>query len=115
LSTKNVAAEANQLLQQVSTISNPGNNILQAASKLEQLLVVANQAISITLQSDGNTEIAIYKVGQFGKFSNKKIDLKPGKYTIVGSRSGFRDVRKEVTVLAEMSSKTIQIQCDEPI
>ncbi len=67
------------------------------------------------MHSDNQTDVAIYKVGKFGKFSSREIELKPGKYTIVGSRSGFRDVRKVITILADMADKTIQVRCEEPI
>ncbi|MEM7402191.1 MAG: hypothetical protein AAF304_09615, partial [Pseudomonadota bacterium] len=115
LSAKSVAKEAQQLLAKAERLDSPGKKIEQAATKLKQQLELAKQPITITLQSDKHTDIAIYKVGKFGKFSSRQVDLKPGKYTIVGSRKGYRDVRKVVTVLAEMSTKTIQVQCDEPI
>ncbi len=115
LSSKSVSKEAQALLATVDGLDKPGGKIKQAAAKLKQQIALANQPITITLQSDEETDVAIYKIGRFGKFSNKKIELKPGKYTIVGSRNGYRDVRKEVTVLAEMSNKIIQVQCDEPI
>ena len=115
LSTENVANEAKQLLDEIATINNPGSNIEQRATTLKELISIASQPISITLQSDNQTEVAIFKVGKFGKFDQRKVELKMGKYTIVGSRSGFRDVRKVVTVTAEMPSKTIDISCDEPI
>jgi len=115
LSTENVANEAKLLLDEIATINNPGSNIEQRATTLKELISIASQPISITLLSDNQTEVAIFKVGKFGKFDQRKVELKMGKYTIVGSRSGFRDVRKVVTVTAEMPSKTIEISCDEPI
>ena len=115
LSTENVSNEAKQLLDEIATINNPGSNIEQRAATLKELISIANQPISITLQSDNQTEVAIFKVGKFGKFDQRKVGLKMGKYTIVGSRSGYRDVRKVVTVTAEMPSKTVSISCNEPI
>lgn len=115
LSNTQVANEAKQILQEIAAINNPGSNIEQGAVTLKELISLANQPISIILQSDNQTEIAIFKVGKFGKFDRLQVELKMGKYTIVGSRSGFRDVRKVVTVTAEMPSKTIAISCDEPI
>ena len=115
LSTDSVASNAKQLLHEASLLENPGSKIEQSALSLKTLLIQASKPISITLQSDNQTDVAIYKVGKFGKFSSREIELKPGKYTIVGSRSGFRDVRKIVTVLADMTDRTIQVRCDEPI
>ena len=115
LSSKSVAKEATELLAEVNRLKNPGNKIEHAASNLKRQIELANQPITITLQSDKQTDVVIYKVGKLGKFSDKKVVLKPGKYTIVGSRDGYRDVRKEVKILAEMGNKIIQVQCEEPI
>ena len=115
LSSDSVVSDAKQLLNEASLLEHPGSKIEQAAINLKNLLLQASKPISITLRSDNQTDVAIYKVGKLGKFSSLEIELKPGKYTIVGSRSGFRDVRKIVTVLADMADKTIQVHCDEPI
>jgi len=115
LGSEQVANEARQLLQEIAAINNPGSKIQQGAITLKELIQLANQPISITLQSDNQTDIAIFKVGKLGKFDQRKVELKTGKYTIVGSRSGFRDVRKVLTVSTDMQSKTIQVRCDEPI
>ena len=115
LSTDSIAKEARQLLDEVASLDQTGSKIDQSANTLKELLAQANTPISITLQSDNLTDIAIYKVGKLGKFSSYELKLKPGKYTIVGSRTGFRDIRKVVTVLANMDNKTIQVRCEEPI
>ena len=115
LGSEKVANEANQLLQEVSSANSPGSKIEQRAVTLKELILLAMQPVSITLQSDNQTDIAIFKVGKFGKFEQREVGLKIGKYTIVGSRSGFRDVRKVLTVTSDMTNKTIQVRCDEPI
>ena len=115
LGSGQVANEAKQLLEEISSINNPGSKIEQGAITLNELILLAKQPISITLQSDNQTDIVIFKIGKFGKFEQRKIELKIGKYTIVGSRTGFRDVRKVLSVTSDMSSKTISVHCDEPI
>ncbi len=115
LSTNEVAIEAKQLLSEIATLNNPGSKIQQGANTLEDLIQVAKLPVSITIQSDNLTDIVVFKVGKFGKFEQQKLDLKIGKYTIVGSRQGYRDVRKTFTVTANMSDKIILIRCDEPI
>ena len=115
LSSDGVANEAQYLLQEVASISNPGSKITQRADTLKELIQLAMQPVSITLQSDNKTDIAIFKVGKFGKFEQHKVDLKIGKYTIVGARPGFRDVRKTLVVTSDMHNKTVHVHCDEPI
>jgi tetratricopeptide (TPR) repeat protein len=115
LSTDKVAMEAKQLISTIATLDNPGKNIQQGANTLEDLILLAKQPVSITIQSDNLTDIVIFKVGKFGTFEQKKLDLKIGKYTVVGSRQGYRDVRKNFTVTTNMSNKVILVRCDEPI
>ena len=115
LSSDSVANDAKQLLNKIELLDNPGSKIEQGALTLQELLILANRPVSITLQSDNQTDVAIYKVGKFGKFASREVELKPGKYTIVGSRSGFRDVRKVITIMAEMQDTTVQVSCEEPI
>ena len=115
LSTESVANDAQKLLNKAATLNDPGSKIEQAASQLKELLYLAKQPLLITLQSDNQTDVAIYKIGKLGKFSSHSVELKPGKYTIVGSRSGYRDVRKVITVLNDMTNKTIDVRCEEPI
>jgi len=54
-------------------------------------------------------------VGFFGAFERKQVELKPGKYTVTGRRSGFRDVRREITVSPGQAEQIIVIRCLEPI
>ena len=110
-----VATEAHQLLAEITLMDNPGNNIADRATALEELLKLASQPVSITLQSDNQTDVVIFKVGKFGRFENQKIQLKPGKYTVLGSRPGYRDVRKILTVSPYMQTKNFMVQCEEAI
>ncbi len=46
---------------------------------------------------------------RFGTFSKREIELKPGKYTVVGTRPGFRDVRRDVTIAPGRDVQTISV------
>lgn len=115
LSSAQISNQVQVLLQEISSLDNPGNKIIQRVNNLEESLKFSKRPISIILLSDNQTDVVIFKVGKFGQFESMKIDLKPGKYIIVGSRPGFRDVRKILTVAAEMGSNSISIRCQEPI
>ena len=69
----------------------------------------------MTLRSDGETEITLYQVGRLGRFDTQRIMLRPGRYTVVGSRPGYRDVRREFEVLAGRPPGPIDVRCQEPI
>ena len=75
----------------------------------------SSDLVQISLVSDNATQVAIQRVGSFGTFSRREIALKPGKYTVVGTRDGFRDVRRDVTVAPGQDVQTISVSCVEPI
>ena len=58
----------------------------------------AQSPIRLRLESDGQTQVVIYRVGQYGSFATRDVELLPGRYTVVGTRTGFRDVRREVVL-----------------
>lgn len=81
----------------------------------EKVIKDASVLVNVTIQSDNLTDIAVYKIGQFGKLMEKKLTLRPGNYTIVGSREGYRDIRKNVKISASDHSKVIIVECRETI
>jgi len=84
-------------------------------SALQRLVQQAATPIAITLHSDGQTEVAIYHVGRFGSFTEHRLELLPGEYTVVGTRTGYRDVRKQLPVVPGSASVSLLIRCEEPI
>ena len=82
---------------------------------LEARLAEAETPVAVRLQSDGLTDVAIFHVGRQGRFSEKKIELLPRVYTIVGSRNGFRDVRRQLDVPAGAPSLSFDIRCKEAL
>jgi hypothetical protein len=82
---------------------------------LDELVRVAQTTIPVTIESDGLTEVIIYKVGELGSFHHKEVTLRPGTYTIVGNRNGFKDVRQRVKVKAGQDDLRVTVQCSEKI
>jgi len=115
LAEDNVRREAEQLLLRAKAVPNAGPVIRSQVSRLELLLPTFNQPVMLALESDNSTEVAIQRVGFFGAFEKRQVELKPGKYTVTGKRAGFRDVRREITVSPGQSEQTIVIRCLEPI
>ena len=67
-------------------------------ARLQILLPGFDVPVRLEMLSDNATQVQIQRVGTFGSFSKREIELKPGKYTVVGTRPGFRDVRRDVTI-----------------
>ena len=115
LAEDSVRVEAERLLVRAKALPNQGPVIRSQVSRLELLLPTFNQPVMLALESDNATEVAIQRVGFFGAFERREVTLKPGKYTVTGKRSGFRDVRREITVAPGQAEQTIVIRCLEPI
>jgi hypothetical protein len=59
--------------------------------------------------------VSIPSIGVFGSFGRRQIRLKPGTYTVIGTRDGYRAVHQEFTVEPGQQSVTITVTCSEPI
>jgi len=115
LATEAVYRDAQKLLADAKALKNPGPRLQKQIQSLARLLQIAITPVAIQLQSDNQTDITLYRVGHLGYFLSRDIKLKPGRYTAVGTRDGYRDVRREFTVSADNPQQAIVIQCVEKI
>ena len=106
---------ARELLQTAESQMSSGPVLRSQIARLEILLPDFDKPVRLSLVSDNATEVAIQSIGQFGTFAHRDIDLKPGKYTLIGTRNGYRDVRRDITVAPGHTTQTISISCSEPI
>ena len=72
---------------------NLGANLRAKTQRLGTLVDDFSTARAVVLRSDKLTDVTLYRVGRFGRFSEHRLMLRPGEYTAVGSRIGYRDVR----------------------
>ncbi|HEY5667462.1 MAG TPA: hypothetical protein VIV64_12155 [Gammaproteobacteria bacterium] len=110
-----VFADAGGMLEEARAIEQPGPRLSSQAEQLERLMELASTPIPITLISDGLTEVTVYRVGELGQFTSTSLTLKPGNYTAVGYRNGFRDVRKNFSVLPGAANEPVTVICTEAI
>jgi tetratricopeptide (TPR) repeat protein len=115
LSNKNVYQQALLTKKDAMNIKHPGEKLLQQINSINQLMVKAKIPLLVTIESDNQTMVTLYRSGQLGKFTEKELSLTPGEYTLVGSRDGFRDVRQAFILYADESHPTIVIQCRERV
>ncbi len=109
-----VLAQAREVLAAARAVEAPGPVLSQQIAELDRLLAVAMTPVSVTLESDNMTEVTLYKIGRLGVFSTRTLELRPGAYTAVGSRQGYRDVRRTFRV-APGSAAPVVVRCEEPI
>lgn len=115
LSDQVTMQSATQLLLQVTRMQPMGPRLEDQKNELSRLLKRAATPLPVQLISDDATEVAIFKVGQFGTFRSKDLELRPGVYVAVGNRPGYRDVRLEFRVAPESDMQPVVIQCEEQI
>ncbi|BFM08088.1 hypothetical protein [Halioxenophilus aromaticivorans] len=114
LSDDAVYRAAQKDLADAQSLATPGSRMAKQVDQLRSAMKTAQTPVQVTLTSDNQTKVTLYRIGQLGEFEQQSLNLKPGQYVLVGSRAGFRDVRKEFTVQANQQ-QTIDIQCTEPV
>ncbi|MEE8339624.1 MAG: hypothetical protein V3R56_05730 [Xanthomonadales bacterium] len=112
---KAVAEATAKLLRQATTISPRGPLLQQQLAQLEVLLQKANTPIAVILRSDMETEVTLRKVARLGRFHQQELTLRPGTYTAVGTRDGYRDVRRTFTVSHDRMPPAVVVVCTEQI
>ncbi len=115
LSNDDVLESAEQLLSEARSTEPSGPVLRRQIDSLAERLAVATRPIRVELVSDNLTEVTVYRVGRLGRFTQQVLDLRPGTYTVVGSRAGYRDVRRRLTVSPNQSSRPLEVRCEEEI
>lgn len=115
LADEEVYREVTQLLQEARQLGNPGQKLRQQCAVLSELLEQAVTPVAVTFQSNNETDVTLYKVGNFGKFEEKQITLRPGRYVAVGTRAGYRDARVAFVVSAGKAMTPVVVQSEEKI
>ena len=110
-----VLEDARKLRDQAAALPEPGPRLAEQSAELERLLQLAATPLKVELRSDQLTSVTVYRVGALGSFAVKEIELRPGTYTAIGSRDGYRDVRQTFTVLPDRALPPIDVVCSEPI
>jgi len=104
-----------RLYQQALALEHKGALLRRQLQQLNELLQVAQLPVSVLLHSDEATDVTVYKVAHLGTFRRQQLSLKPGTYTAVGVRDGYRDVRQKFTISPNGDNPVIEISCTEPI
>jgi tetratricopeptide (TPR) repeat protein len=104
-----------KVLQDATGIANPGPLLSQQITQLNHALKASQTPIEVTLVSDSNTDVTLFKVARLGSFDKTAVSLKPGRYIVAGSRMGYRDVRIEFTLTDQGLDEPIAVSCTELI
>lgn len=111
LSSDALYQEARNILADAKALSPRGPVLAAAIERMDALLSHHGTPVPVLLRSDGATEVLLSNIGPLGSFSEKRLELRPGAYTLIGSRDGCQDVRTEISVQPSMAP--VEIRCKE--
>ena len=106
---------AQGIAKQAEGISGAGPQLTSKTQQLVQLIAVAMTPVQVRIRSDQMTDVMIYRVGRLGLVSERALMLRPSIYTVVGTRAGYRDVRREIEVTPSANELVVTIQCVEAL
>ena len=86
----------------------------QQTTELSDLLTWAKTPVTITLTSDSQTDVTLLRVKRLGTFGSTQLTLRPGSYTALGVRNGYRDVRINFDIKPG-GETVIDVRCQEAI
>lgn len=102
------------LLNEARAIGTPGPVLAEQIAMLDRALRYAQTPVDIVLVSDDLTDVTLLRVKRLGHFPETRLSLRPGRYTALGIRNGYRDIRVEFEVKPGELQR-IDVRCDESI
>ena len=103
------------LIEEIEEIEPKGPQLKERFGRLVRIVGAAQIPLKIIIESDTFTDVAVYKVGKIGRFETRELSLRPGTYTIVGTRDGYQDVRKKLIIKPGQRSLRVTIRCEVKI
>ena len=113
LSSATFLQEAEAALARARAITPASPGLDARIAELADTLGLYATPVAVTLRSDNATRVTVSSVGVIGTFTERTLELRPGAYTIMASRDGFRDARTRIVVRANMPP--VDIRCTETL
>ena len=115
LSEAKVFSHAQDVLKQAGGLPRKGPVLMKQIETVTGLMEVARVPVRVRLESDSITNVVMFKVGRLGNFQSHELELIPGSYTVVGTRSGYRDVRQNFVVTPGREPPAVVVRCEDKI
>lgn len=111
LSSPKLFDQAKEILVRAERLEPRGSVLAQQIAEVSNLIRVYSTPVQVTFRSDNITNVTVSTVGVLGTFDEKQLVLRPGAYTVIGSRDGCRDIRTSILVRPDM--QPVDIRCTE--
>jgi tetratricopeptide (TPR) repeat protein len=115
LAASAVRASADQAIARAQAVAAPAPVLVAQVAKVRELLAPYAIQAQVQLSSDNSTRVFIATLGDLGVFLTREVLLYPGRYTVVGTRAGYRDVRLELNVAPGQRLIALSVLCSERI
>tara|TARA_Y100001936_G_scaffold211393_1_gene218846 strand:- start:2530 stop:3951 length:1422 start_codon:yes stop_codon:yes gene_type:complete len=115
LSDSSILSQAKNVIKRAEYFSRYSAEIKRKIKKLNNLIILFNRLIPVTVMSDSMTYIKVRGIGKLGRISHKIIHLKPGNYIFEGVREGFKSKLLEILIPYDQNNYSVNIICDESI
>jgi hypothetical protein len=99
-------AQATELPYQAPTLTALMENV-------RELLTSYRDPVDVAFLSDNAIEISLSNIGRLGRFTQRTLTLRPGVYTLRGSKDGCRDIYTNITVLPDMPA--VEVFCTDTL
>jgi serine/threonine protein kinase/tetratricopeptide (TPR) repeat protein len=107
--------QAARIVEALAAVQEVGPKTKRLHDDLAEQVRLADTPVRVVLQSDERTTVEVYRVKQCGTFSTMALELRPGDYTVVGFRNGYKDVRLTLRVRPGNETMTLRVACTEPL
>ena len=105
---------AQETLDEAQKVPSPGARLQRQIMAASATIDYATTPVTIEMNSDGLTDITVLRVQRLGLIQQQILTLRPGTYTAVGMRNGFRDVRIQFEVKPGQLN-AVDVRCVEAI
>lgn len=113
LSSDETFEEAKETLETAQIHRGHSDEYDKLLNSFTELVNYAGTELPVVLLSDDATEVTLTTRHRIGSFQRHELSLRPGRYTLHGSRDGWVDIRKTFIVRREMDP--VSIVCEERI
>lgn len=113
LSSTELFDQARDILAKAELLDPRGAKLSEQIEAVTSLIRTYSTPVDVTFRSDNLTQVTLSTIGRLGVFAEKQLRLRPGAYTVIGSRDGCRDVRANIIVRPEM--QPVDIRCNEKL
>lgn len=110
-----VAQAAGALVLEMSQIAGLPPGLSAKSADLERLLGQMSAVVDVTISSDGQSDVSVQRFEKLGKFKQRTIGLKYGKYVLTARRIGYVDKRMELEIPVGSQPLSLTLYCDERI